>query len=118
MTHVAEGSVPGREPEVGPDLGPELGPADRPADGPAPEVASGQVGSAALLAAGVIAAKRRGDDEGASALLAAFPDAAAQTLGFYVVGDLAVVLLSQATGQSVEDCTRRLSLALARGMPQ
>lgn len=74
------------------------------------------VGSVALLAAGVIAAKRRGDDKGAHALLDAFPDAAAQSLGFYVVGDLAVVLLAQATGQSVEECTRRLSLALAHGM--
>lgn len=85
--------------------------------GPSADPSQGEVGSAALLAAGVIAAKRRGDDDGAQALLAEFPDAAAQSLGFYVVGDLAVVLLARATGQSVEDCTRRLTLALAQGMP-
>lgn len=90
-------------------------PTGDPSGSPAPSPET--VGKVALLAAGVIAAKRRGDHDGAQALMDAFPDAAAQSLGFYVVGDLAVVLLAQATDQSVEECSRRLTLALAQGMP-
>lgn len=72
----------------------------------------------AQRATGVIAARRRGDHEGAQALMRDFADADERALGFYVVADLAVLLLAQASGDDVHSCLRTLSLALASGPEQ
>lgn len=69
----------------------------------------------AQRAAGVVAARRRGDHAGAVELMNDFEDADERAMGFYVVADLAVVLLSQASGRSVEECLRDMSLVLASG---
>ena len=61
-------------------------------------------------AAGVIAAKHRGDLAGAEGLLAAFPGEQARTLGFYLLADLALGLVRASSGQSMDDLVRELSL--------
>jgi Fe-Mn family superoxide dismutase len=69
----------------------------------------------ARRAAGVVAARRRGDHEGAGVLMGEFDDPDRRAMGFYLVADLAVLLLSQATHRSIEDCVHDLTLALAVG---
>ncbi|AVT30847.1 superoxide dismutase [Plantactinospora sp. BC1] len=69
-------------------------------------------------AAGVIAARRRGDLDGAEALLATFPTETAKTLGFYLLADLALGLLQAQSGQSVDDLVRELALHLATAAEQ
>jgi hypothetical protein len=64
-------------------------------------------------AAGVIAAKHRGDLAGAEELLAAFTDEQARTLGFYLLADLALGLVRAGSGQSMDDLVRELSLLVA-----
>ncbi|MFI6132759.1 superoxide dismutase [Micromonospora sp. NPDC051141] len=64
-------------------------------------------------AAGVIAAKHRGDLDGAEELLAAFPGERARTLGFYLLADLALGLVRAGSGQSMDDLMRELSLLVA-----
>ncbi|MEO3927169.1 superoxide dismutase [Micromonosporaceae bacterium B7E4] len=64
-------------------------------------------------AAGVVAARHRGDLDGAEALLAAFPTEQARTLGFYLLADLALGLLRAQSGQSMDELIRELSLHLA-----
>lgn len=77
-------------------------------DQPAPVAAE-----AVQRAAGVIAAKHRGDLAGAEALLAAFPTEQARTLGFYLLAELALGLVRAGSGQSMDDLVRELSLHLA-----
>ncbi|MFY1693055.1 superoxide dismutase [Plantactinospora sp. WMMB782] len=69
-------------------------------------------------AAGVVAARRRGDLDGAEALLATFPTEAAKTLGFFLLADLALGLLQAQSGQSMDDLVRELSLHLATAADQ
>ncbi|MFI7024434.1 superoxide dismutase [Micromonospora sp. NPDC049900] len=64
-------------------------------------------------AAGVIAAKHRGDLAGAEELLAAFDSEQARTLGFYLLADLSLGLLRTQSGQSLDDLVRELSLLVA-----
>ncbi|MGW5557702.1 superoxide dismutase [Micromonospora sp. NPDC003944] len=64
-------------------------------------------------AAGVIAAKHRGDLAGAEALMSAFSSEQARTLGFYLLADLALGLVKAQSGQSMDDLVRELSLLLA-----
>jgi hypothetical protein len=64
-------------------------------------------------AAGVIAAKHRGDLAGAEELLAAFGSEQAKTLGFYLLADLSLGLLRAHSGQSMDDLVRELSLLVA-----
>jgi hypothetical protein len=71
----------------------------------------------AQRAAGVVAARRRGDHVGAVALMDGFDDADQRAMGFYVVADLAVLLLSQASGRPVEECLQDMTLVLAAGAP-
>ncbi|MDG4765816.1 superoxide dismutase [Solwaraspora sp. WMMD406] len=66
-------------------------------------------------AAGVIAARHRGDLDGAEALLADFPSEHARTLGFYLLADLALGLVRAQSGQTMDDLVRELSLHLAAG---
>ncbi|MTK04431.1 superoxide dismutase [Micromonospora sp. CP22] len=64
-------------------------------------------------AAGVIAAKHRGDLGGAEELLAAFGSEQAKTLGFYLLADLSLGLLRAQSGESLDDFVRELSLLVA-----
>jgi hypothetical protein len=42
-------------------------------------------------------------------------DADQRAMGFYVVADLAVLLLSQASGRPVEECLQDMTVVLATG---
>lgn len=64
-------------------------------------------------AAGVIAARHRGDLAGAEELLAAFPSEQARTLGFYLLADLALGLVRGISGESMDELVRELSLLVA-----
>ncbi|GAA0917649.1 superoxide dismutase [Virgisporangium aurantiacum] len=68
---------------------------------------------AAQRAAGVIAARHRGDLDGAEALLASFPDDAARARGFCLLAELALALVRAQTGQTMDDLVRELSLHMA-----
>lgn len=74
---------------------------------------------AAQRAAGVIAAKHRGDLDGAQALLTAFPDEDTRTRSFQLLAELALTLVRNQTGQSMDDLVKELSLymAVAAGEP-
>lgn len=67
----------------------------------------------AQRAAGVIAAKHRGDLDGAEALLAAFPDDAARARGFCLLAELALAIVRAQTGQSMDELVQELSLHIA-----
>ncbi|MCX4389580.1 superoxide dismutase [Micromonospora peucetia] len=69
--------------------------------------------TAAQRAAGVIAAKHRGDLDGAEQLLAMFPDDATRTRGFMFLAELALNLVRTQTGQSMEDLAQELALHIA-----
>ena len=68
---------------------------------------------AAQRAAGVIAAKHRGDLTGAQALLEAFPDEACRTRGFQLLAELALTILRAQTGETMEELVQELSLHIA-----
>ncbi|GAA0221076.1 superoxide dismutase [Cryptosporangium japonicum] len=68
---------------------------------------------AAQRAAGVIAARRRGDDAGAEALLESFPDEGAKAGAFFVLADLAIALLASASNQSTDEVVQDLTILLA-----
>ncbi|MEV6802994.1 superoxide dismutase [Micromonospora rifamycinica] len=68
-------------------------------------------------AAGVIAARRRGDLAGAETLLASFDSEQARTLGFYLLADLALGLVRTHTGESLDDLVRQLTLLVADTLP-
>ncbi|MFI5934193.1 superoxide dismutase [Actinoplanes sp. NPDC051494] len=67
----------------------------------------------AQRAAGAIAAKHRGDLDGAQALLASFPDEASRTRGFQLLAELALTILRAQTGESMDDLVQQLSLHIA-----
>ncbi|WP_033341489.1 hypothetical protein [Catenuloplanes japonicus] len=67
---------------------------------------------AAQRAAGVIAAKHRGDFAGAEALLASFPDEAGKTRGFCLLAELALSLVRTHTGQSMDELVQELTLLM------
>lgn len=67
----------------------------------------------AQRAVGVLAARRRGDAEGAETLLAAFPNDGARAFGFFLVSELTMNLLQEATGADSEALCRDLSLSIA-----
>ncbi len=68
-------------------------------------------------AAGVIAARHRGDLAGAETLLASFDTEQSRTLGFYLLADLALGLVRAQTGQSLDDLMRELTLLVAATTP-
>jgi len=74
--------------------------------------------AAARTAVGVVLAHRHRDTDGLRALLGDLPDPDTRATAFLVVADLALTLLAQATGQTLEDCAQRLSLAIAQGCQQ
>ncbi len=67
----------------------------------------------AQRAAGVIAAKHRGDLAGAQALLEAFPDETARTRGFELLAELALSILRTQTGETMDEIVQELSLHIA-----
>ena len=70
--------------------------------------------TAAQTAAGVIAARHRGDHADAEALLASFPDEAARTRGFWLLAELSLSLVREATGQSTDELVRELTIHLGQ----
>lgn len=69
---------------------------------------------AAQRAAGVLAARRRGDAEGVSALMATFPDDAALAGGSLLLADLALGLLCEQSGRTMAESVQHLALRLER----
>ncbi|MCO8269286.1 superoxide dismutase [Actinoplanes sp. TRM 88003] len=67
----------------------------------------------AQRAAGVIAAKHRGDLAGAQELLADFPDEQARTRAFELLAQLALSILRAQTGQTMDELVKELSLHIA-----
>ncbi|PRY19080.1 superoxide dismutase [Pseudosporangium ferrugineum] len=68
---------------------------------------------AAQQAAGVVAAKHRGDFAGAENLLAAMGDERTQARGFCLLAELALALVRTQTGQSMDDLVQELCLLMA-----
>jgi len=69
---------------------------------------------AAQLAAGVLAARHRGDLHGAEALLASFPDEAGKTRGFCLLAELSLSLVREQTGQTMAELVQELSAHLGQ----
>lgn len=69
---------------------------------------------AAQRAAGVLAARHRGDLHGAEALLASFPDEASKTRGFYLLAQLSLSLVCEQTGQTFDELVQELSTHLGQ----
>jgi hypothetical protein len=67
----------------------------------------------AQRAAGVIAAKHRGDPDGAQALLSEFSDEQACTRGFQLLAELALSILRTQTGETMDELVQQLSLHIA-----
>ncbi|WP_019876565.1 hypothetical protein [Sporichthya polymorpha] len=62
------------------------------------------------LAAGVIAARSRGDLGGAEQLLGAFDSDAARARAFWMLAELALGLVRTQTGQTTDELVRELAL--------
>ncbi|BCY09044.1 superoxide dismutase [Actinoplanes sp. L3-i22] len=67
----------------------------------------------AQQAAGVIAAKHRGDFAGAEQLLIAMGDERAQARGFCLFAELSLALVRAQTGQPMDELIQGLSLLMA-----
>ncbi|WP_433294303.1 superoxide dismutase [Actinoplanes sp. CA-030573] len=78
-----------------------------------PAAAAAAAFAGAQRAAGAIAAKHRGDLDGAAELLAAFPDADARAHSFQLLAELALSILRAQTGQSMDELVQELSLHIA-----
>ena len=70
----------------------------------------------AQRAAGLLAARHRGDPDGAAALMGSFA-ADAELAGGALLADVAVRLLREHTGESAEACLASVSLSLAGSRP-
>lgn len=68
--------------------------------------------SAAQRVAGIVAARGRGDADGARALMGTFADEAELAGGALLVAELSLGLLHRETGESLEDCVRDLCLEM------
>lgn len=77
----------------------------------------GPVFLGAQQAAGVIAAKHRGDFAGAEQLLVAMGDARAQARGFCLLAELSLALVRAQTGQPMDELLRELTLLMADAAP-
>jgi hypothetical protein len=67
---------------------------------------------AAQRVAGVLAARGRGDGEGARALMASFDSPATLAAGSLLVAELMLGLYERAAGTDRETCLRELALSL------
>ncbi|GLW35645.1 superoxide dismutase [Actinoplanes regularis] len=84
-----------------------------PGPGTPADAGPGPVFLGAQQAAGVVAAKHRGDLAGAETLLAAMGDERAQARSFCLLAELAMALVRAQTGQSMDDLVQELSLLMA-----
>ncbi|GLY04109.1 MULTISPECIES: hypothetical protein [Actinoplanes] len=92
----------------------DTGPADHtPGSGTPGAGGPGPVFLAAQQAAGVIAAKHRGDFPGAEELLAAMGDERTQARGFCLLAELALSLIRSQTGQTTDELVQELTLLMA-----
>lgn len=73
---------------------------------------SGALVEGVQLAAGAIAARSRGDLGGVEELLAAFESDAARTRGFRLLAELALGLVRNQTGQSMDESVQELALTV------
>ncbi|WBB80148.1 superoxide dismutase [Micromonospora sp. WMMD882] len=69
--------------------------------------------TAAQQAAGVVAARHRGDLAGAEELLAGFPDEGARVRGFCLLAELSLSLVRSQTGQTMDELVQELTLLMA-----
>lgn len=67
---------------------------------------------AAQRVAGLVAARGRGDAEGARALMTSFESEAELAGGALLVAELSLGLLRRETGESLEECVRDLCVQL------
>lgn len=72
----------------------------------------GDVADSAQRVAGVLAARHRGDPEGVHALLETFVDDRALAGGSLLLADLALRLVCEQSGESIEQCVQRLTARL------
>jgi hypothetical protein len=78
-----------------------------------PGASPGTLADAAQRAAGVIAARHRGDLAGAEDLLESFETESTKTTAFYLLAEVTLALLRARSGQTMEETVRELNLALA-----
>lgn len=76
-----------------------------------PEAAFRTAAEAAQIAAGIIAARYRGDLVSADSLLDGLPDAG-RAAGFFFLADLALTLLAQSQDRQTDDVAAELSLLI------
>jgi len=69
---------------------------------------------AAQRAAGLLAARRREDAPGVSALMATFPDDAVLAGGSLLLADLALGLLCEQSGRTMDESVQHVALRLER----
>lgn len=67
---------------------------------------------AAQVVAGIVAARGRGDAEGARALMGTFRDEQQMAGGALLVAELSMVLLQRATGEGLDEVVRDLCLEM------
>ncbi len=72
--------------------------------------------SAAQRVAGIVAARSRGDDDGARELLCSFEDNVELASGALVVAELGIAMLIEQTGESTDECVRDLCLRLEEAL--
>jgi hypothetical protein len=84
-----------------------------PGSGTPADAGPGPVFLGAQQAAGVIAAKHRGDFADAEALLAAMGNERVQARSFCLLAELALALVRAQTGQSMQELVQELTLLMA-----
>lgn len=72
--------------------------------------------AAAQRVAGIVAARGRGDAEGARELLCSFADERELAGGALLVAELSLNLLRRQTGESLDACVRDLCVCLESGL--
>lgn len=68
--------------------------------------------SAAQRVAGIVAARGRGDHEGARQLMLSFEDSSELAGGALLVAELSLGLLRRETGETLEECVRDLCVVM------
>lgn len=75
-----------------------------------------RVVDAAQRSAGLLAARSRGDRDGAAALLATFESEELLASGSLLLAELAIQQCAAASGRSAEECLRELCLDMERAL--
>ncbi|MGF1647227.1 MAG: hypothetical protein ACFCVF_09970 [Kineosporiaceae bacterium] len=71
---------------------------------------------AARTAAGVLAARARGDADGVRRLLVDLPDPQTRAVAFLMIAELSVTLLASVTDSTPEEVAGRLGIAVTAGL--